>query len=330
MVRGRWGKLAVAWLSLAALLLASAPVASAQGEPDTGAFNAFNLKGSNGYRMVIWASSGKRYRHGQILVLVGRKREGVTYFAPARVTDTRVAADLGAFGEIDVTFQPSGEKGVAHPECDRSQRVTYDKGSYVGTIDLHGEEGYTRVRASSVPLALHPFIDFICGGSGSGESLGYGLPGARLRARAKFGEGGLLEVQANQNRPGARVKISVSASERRDRVKISREVSSAFPATALDFAPSLRTATLAPPAPFSGFARFQQEGKPANRWTGNLTVDFPGRSHVSLVGARFRATLVHARLTEENRLRGRPNLPPGPSTKSSPTAFATPSFLAPR
>lgn len=290
--------LAVGMLAFGLLVGVQVAPASAQGEPDTGAFNAFNLKGSNGYRLMVWAGSEKGYRHGQILVIASRKRQGVTYVAPATVTDTRVEADLGTFGEIDVTFQPSGERGVARPVCDRSQRATYAKGSYVGTIDLHGEEGYTRVRATSVPFTLHPFIDFVCGGSGSGEGVGYGFPGARLRARAKFAEGEVIELQANQNRPGARVKISASTKERRGKVQISREISFTYPAAAFDWAPNLGAATLAPPPPFSGAAHYSRNAKLGNQWTGNLEVDFPGRSNVSLAGARFDPTLVRARRTE--------------------------------
>ena len=300
MLEARWGKLATVALLVATALLSSAPAASAEGEPDTGAFNAFNLEGSNGYRVMVWAGSRKGYRHGEVLVIVSRKRQGVTYFAPAKVTDTTVEADLGALGEIDVTFQPSGEKGIAHPVCDRSQRATYEKGSYVGTIDLHGEEGYTRVRAESAPYSLHPFIDFICGGYTRSEVRGPGLPGARLSARAKFGEGESLELQASQNRSGARVEASASTSEHRGRIRIFREVSFDCPAAALDYAPNFRTATLAPPTPFSGAAHYARSAKPGSRWTGSLEVDFPGRSNVSFTGARFDASLVHAQFTQGN------------------------------
>lgn len=331
MVGGWWSKFVSFLLLAVAPLLIVAPGAGAQGEPDSGAFNAFNLRGSNGYRMVVWAASGKGYRHGQILILVGRRQEGVTYFAPAEVTDTKVAADLGAFGEIDVAFQPSGDRGVAHPVCDSSQRTTYDKGSYVGVIELHGEEGYTRVRATTAPFTLHPFIDFICGGSVSGEGIGHGLLGARLRARAKFAPGEAIELQANQNRPGARVVVSASTNERRDRVRIFREASFVLPASAFDFAPDLEKAAFTPPAPFSGTARYLRDATLANRWTGDLEVDLPGRSGVALTGSRFDISLVRAQLTTGRsgvRLSNRPNLPSWPSTKPSLTAFATPSLLA--
>lgn len=288
------GRLALALLALVVLAGVQAAPAAAEGEPDTGAFNAFNLKGSNGYRIVVLAISGKGYRNGKVLILVGRRRQEVVYLAPANVTDTSVEADLGTLGKMDVAFQPSGEKGVEHPICDPSQEVPYDKGSYVGEIEFHGEEGYTDVGASRAAYSLHPYIDFLCSGSGSGEGLGYGLPGVRLRARAKFAEGEVIELQANQNRPGARVRISATMMERRDRIQISRETSFTHPAAALDWAPNLGTATLAPPAPFSGAARYRRNAKLGNQWTGNLQIDFPGRSGVPLTGARFNPSLVHA------------------------------------
>lgn len=331
MARRRWSKLGAAAVSVVAALLALAPAASAEGEPDTGAFNAFKLTGSNGYRVKVLAISRKGYRHGEALIIVSRRRQGVVYLAPAKVTDTTVEADLGSLGEIDVAFQPGGEQGVAHPTCDRSQEVRYEKGSYVGTIDFRGEEGYTRARATAAPYTLHPYIDFICGGYTRAEEVGHGLPGARLRARVKFAEGEMIDLQANQNRPGGRVRVAARTNEKRGRIRISREVSFTFPATSFDFAPNLSAASFSPPSPFSGSALYRRDAEPANRWTGSLALDFPGRSGVSLTGARFDVNLVHARLIEEtssDRL-SRPNLLPWLSTKPSPTASARPSPLAP-
>lgn len=296
-------------LALAALvLLTGVPVtpAAAVGEPDTGAFNAFNLKGSNGYRIVVWAISGKGYRNGQVLILAGHRRQGAIYLAPAKVTDRSVAADLGSLGKIAVTFQPSGEKGVVHPVCDPSQKGSYDKGSYVGEIEFHGEEGYTDVSTSRAAYSLHPYIDIICPGSSSGEYVGRFEPGARLRLKLRRGDE-RISMQVNQNRPGARVRIRASLEERRGRIRISRELNLTHPASAFDFAPDLRAASLSPAEPFSGRGLFLRGAKPANRWTGGLALDFPGRSNVPLTGPRFRAKLVRARLTEEPAPRNHPN-----------------------
>lgn len=294
-----WSKFAVWALSLGAALTLGAAPAVAAGEPDTGAFNAFNLKGSNGYRIVVWAISGKGYRNGQVLILAGHRRQGATYLAPAKVTDTSVEADLGALGEIDVTFQPSGEKGRAHPVCDPSQKVSYDKGFYVGRIEFHGEEGYTDVSTARAAYSLHPFADLICPGSSSGEYVGRFEPGARLRVRSRHGDE-RISMQVNQNRPGARVRIRASLDERRGRIRISRELNLTQPASSFDFAPDMSVAALTPPAPFSGRGLYLRDAKPSNRWTGHLSLDFPGRSNVPLTGGRFDANLVRARLVEES------------------------------
>lgn len=299
----------IALLALVVLASVRAAAAAAEGEPDTGAFNAFNLKGSNGYRIAVLAISGKGYRKGQVLILAGRRRQGATYFAPAKVTDTSVEADLGSLGRIDVTFQPSGEKGVEHPVCDPSQKASYDKGSYVGEIEFHGEEGYTDISTPSAAYSLHPYIDIICPGRSSGEYVGRFETGARLAVRLRRGDE-RISMQVNQNRPGARVRIRASLEERRGRIRISRDLNLTQPASSFDFAPDLSAASLTPPTPFSGTALYLRDARRANRWTGHLSLDFPGRSSVPLTGARFDVNLVRARLVEESARSDRPNLLP--------------------
>ena len=73
---------------------------------------------------------------------------------------------------------------------------------------------------------------------------------------------------------------------------ISRDIELHFGAGAFSYDPLLRTATLAPPAPFSGRASFHRGAVLENRWTGNLAIDFPGRSNVPLTGPGIGASLV--------------------------------------
>lgn len=103
-----------------------------------------------------------------------------------------------------------------------------------------------------------------------------------------------LRLQANKNRPGARTRLEVETHEERRGIEISRSTTLWAGASAFEFDPSLRTATLAPPAPFSGSASFHRNAPVANRWSGNLTVDLPGRSNVPLAAAGVGATLVPA------------------------------------
>lgn len=292
MVRERSSKIAALLMFVAAMLLSAGPTASAEGEPDTGAFNAFVVKASNGYRMLVLAGSGRGYRNGEVLVLVTGKRGGVAYFAPAKVTDTTIDADLGALGRIALEFRANGRRKSV-PGCEPGERSTYAGGSYVGTIEFRGEEGYTAVEADKVPFSPAPLIKLVCGGASVGELIGSRLPGARLRATARLRNGN-VSLQVNQNRPGARVWVEASIEERRGRIKVAREVELVSPASSFDFDPKLRFATFRPPQPFSGVALFLRDAKPANRWRGNLAIDFPGNSNVVLTGGRFRASLVHA------------------------------------
>lgn len=208
-------------MAAAVLSLTAAAGSDAEGEPDTGAFNSFQLKASNGYRVIVWAASEKGYRKGRALILASNKRDVAGYFVPALVTATTVQVDLGDLGAIDVSFRPSGEKGMDHPVCDSRQQVRYEKGTYIGAIDFHGEEGFTEVHAESAHLSLHPFIDSICAGSGEGR--GAGFPGAALLVRSKS-RAERVALQINKNRPGARVHVSVSTDERLGRIAIFREV----------------------------------------------------------------------------------------------------------
>jgi hypothetical protein len=67
-----------------------------------------------------------------------------------------------------------------------------------------------------------------------------------------------------------------------------------YPGRHIHYDPKVQMATLHPPAPFSGSARFHRSAKPQNRWTGNLTVDLPGRAGVALTGGELRAKLARA------------------------------------
>lgn len=311
--------------------MAFAPMASAEGEPDTGAFNAFTLKASNGYKMFVLAFSKKGYRNGEVLIRVGRKGQGVSYLVPATVTDTKIDADLGALGRIALEFVPTGVKGVASPVCDRSQRVPYAKGSYAGVFEFRGEEGYAEVTANSIPFSPHPWIDVICGSVTTGEVWGSNLPGARLTVWSRP-QGERIFLKAIQNRPGARVHLEAAIEEERGGIQIEREVRQTSPARVFEFAPDLRFAALQPGGPFSGTGTFRRAAARVNRWTGDLEVDFPGRSNVSLAGARLHANLVPARLMGS---KNKPETASGssllqwPSTNPSPTASATSSPLAP-
>lgn len=331
MVGARWSKFAVCLLSsVAAMALVAAP-AGAEGEPDTGAFGSFRLKGTNGYSILVIALSRRQFRNGEALVIVGKRGASVLYLAHAQVTPTTIDADLGQVGRISVQFEPSGPPERVHASCKEGGSIAFEPGAWVGEIDIEGEEGFTRARRTRVKSIPSPFLDFGCGTIGIGETGGDGVRGAKLVARSATRKRAIY-LQVNKNHKSARVRVEASMEERHGGLIVSREVVRLLPAAAFDFDTELRSAALSPATPFSGSASFHRNARPANQWTGNLSVDFPGRADVSLAGRRFKSALVHAERTAvRHRPRSsRPNLRPWPSTKPSPIAFATSSPLAPR
>lgn len=262
---------------------------------------SFKLRGTHGYTIVGSAyirersGPGEGPGPGMIDLTVSRAHEAVGYSSPAQVTADSIRANLGSLGRVDLTLHRSGRKKTVYMKCLR-QRLTFEVAAYEGVVDFNGEGGYTRARATRVPAvpAIDLFPASVCDSRSSAESRGSGLPGARL-AGVSFADGRALKFQFNKNRPGGKVLFTASLRERRAGIEIDREVSGVAPASAFRFDPRLRTATLSPPAPFSGSATLQREENSVSPlMTGDLTLAFPGRS-VALDGPAVHVSLVHAR-----------------------------------
>jgi hypothetical protein len=294
MVGRRWSK----FVAVAAIALASvawfAAVANAEGEEDTGGFGAFRLKGTNGYSILVMGISRPHFKQGEVIVWAADGHGAVVYLKRAKVTATMIEADLGAAGEISVAFEPQGPPERVHASCKKGGVETFEPGLWVGKIEVNGEEGFTTVKKTQGKAIPSPFVNAGCDTSIRAETVGHGLPGVRLVAR----DGGAHRsryLQANQNRPGGPIKVEADLEERRGGLIIDRLIEDTYPGGGLQFDPKLRSATLSPPPPFSGSVTFHLNARPANRWTGNLTLDFPGRADVPMAGGAFKATLAHAR-----------------------------------
>lgn len=255
---------------------------------------SFRLEGSNGYSIDVDAYSEPSKGEGRIFISAIRKDAAAFYAAPVRMTATTINADLGSLGKVDLHLDPSGEKRTIHIKCGRGDTFTYEPGTYEGVLRFDGEEGYTRVSATRVPL--RPQLTSFCGGGGGyGEAISNDEPGARLRGLS-FAHGRRLSFQVNKNGPRARTFFSASIKERHDRMRVYRAIGGFAPANAFHWAPDLSTATLSPPVPFAGSATLvRRRSSVSPLWRGDLTLDFPGRSNVRLAGPSVHASLVHAR-----------------------------------
>jgi hypothetical protein len=245
---------------------------------------------SNGYSMFALGAPAGRGHPPTIAIFVTGKRDGAVYSAPATVTRTSFQASLGTLGEIAVTFHPSGQPHPERSECG-GKPVVFDSGYYEGTISFHGEEGFTGIEASSAPGDLGFLLNIVCPGVAGGTG-GLG-PGAELDVGANRSKPG-PHLRVVKNRPDDRARYEVGVSEMNNGISIERFAGLVAPADTFNYDPKVQMATLNPPAPFTGSARFHRGAKSRNRWTGNLAVDLPGRANVALTGGTLQAKLAHA------------------------------------
>jgi len=249
---------------------------------------SFKVEASNGYSLFVFGAPAHKGQPATVGIFVLGKRNGAVYEVPATVTKTSMQASFGALGEIAVTFHPSGRAKRVRPSCG-GRSFAFDSGSYEGTIRFNGEEGVTSVEATSAKGDLGFLIDILCPGI-SGGSGGAFLPGAELNAYVGTSRQG-AHVRVVKNRQSAAAHYEAEVSEIHEGVSIGRFANAVEPASTFVFNSKVQTATLHPVAPFSGTGRFNRAAPPANRWSGDLTVDLPGRAEVKLTGSGDRAHL---------------------------------------
>jgi hypothetical protein len=244
---------------------------------------AFRLAASNGYMLYVVGIPAHDDHSGSLLIYAAAKGRGVTYETPAVVTETSIQADLGELGKVSVAFHRSNR--ATKVRCGK-EVIRFDSGAYEGTIDFWGEEGYTTVEATSAPGNIDYWMAGLCG-----EGFSEGSVGRPLKVQnPALGP----EMAVRKRRPGAAAQIAAWASEYENGISIERFTASWMPGADFTYDRPLRTATVRPPAPFAGSARFDLCKKAGRRWSGDLAVDLPGKSDVPLTAPLLRATLVPA------------------------------------
>lgn len=249
---------------------------------------AFQLSASNGYTFDVIAAPSHAGYPASLYIYAFASGKGVKYVAPATVTETSMQANLGSLGEISVTFQRTNQP--TRLRCGGSTIRLYS-GQWEGTINFHGEEGYTSVQATGAPENLDFFKELCGSGFIEGDSSEGPRRGAELFVRNP-GLGPHLVVI--KKKPGAAAAVGAWMTENNNGILIERYANRWMPGGDFRYDRRLRTATVSPPAPFAGSARFDLGKKAGQRWSGDLTVDLPGKSGVPLTGPALRAYLYPA------------------------------------
>jgi hypothetical protein len=279
MARGRL----IVWLGL--IIGIAIPVNGSAAAADLYPPSGFQLPASNGYSIHGIAFDGDaRGERDAVLLFVGRKGSSAVYSVRrgASVTETTISADLGAVGRIDLHFVPNGESKAETIPCSRKP-IEFQAGHFVGSFVFEGEEGFAAAHRGQVRGEMGFVVGVICGQTVN-EGFGGHSPGARLLARRKEA-GGWVVLEATKNSPNRPSRFQASIEEKRRNLMIARGVGAIGGASAFEFDVPAQTAALKPPSPFEGSAKFLHIGEQGHL-RGNLSVDFPGRSNVSLAGTR--------------------------------------------
>jgi hypothetical protein len=300
--RGRLIGAVLVALGCAALCAGAASAAGTGAAEEPVEPPGFELQGTHGYEISVSFYSDPETGRESIAVTAVRGKESVGYLAPAKLTAESVHADLGRLGRVDLVLHKSGEEKTVRSRCFH-EKESYEPGTYEGIFEFDGEGGFTRARATQVAgvptLALLARSRYCSDNESYGESIGASQPGARLRG-ISFSGGRSLKFQFNKNRANGKTLFSASLNERRDGIRIYRQAGGTVAASAFRYDPKLRSATLAPPAPFSGSARISRDPNSVSPLvSGDLQLAFPGHT-VKLTGPAVHVSLAHARRTTGN------------------------------
>jgi hypothetical protein len=283
---------------LLAISLALAPAAPAARPGHERQLTVQMQVGSFQIELDAQEAGGKDYA----LLYLSRRDQFAEYIAPAKFTDSAVEAKFGSFGELDYSFAP---KGSAVPGCFGAPG---SEAALTGKFTFTGEHGYVHIDAD------HASGFYKVEPEPNGCEVGRPDRAATAARAVPFqpyvGDGATLSVSTKsmkkngvRRRPGISIyrgksakQASVTAvlAESRRGVSSFRGVMLSAPARAFEWDFGAYTATVAPPAPFTGTAKLVHHPDGSSSFTGSLRVPILGEPKpVRMAGRGFRPKLIH-------------------------------------
>jgi hypothetical protein len=279
--------------SLAAAAASAAPVARVQQEIErTVQLEEIHAEG-------FGINLGVDNNDGEVTatLIVSRGPQVAYYTVMAQITAQRVTARFGKLGELDYTYKPLGGGST---RCLGAPTST-GEAEFDGTFTFTGEEGYVHVDADHATgnVGLYP-TPRGCGGVRRSRRAvpyqpTYSDKGASLNATAGSRSARLIravDIFDGGGKARHRAFMSAIVSELREGMSVSRGVTMPIPSGAFHWNLDAGSASVDPPAPFTGSARFtQRDAKGHGVWTGSLGMPIFGGEPVELAGSAFRASI---------------------------------------
>jgi hypothetical protein len=261
--------LALLALSVPATATGAAPAAR-RGGPQV--YMHFSLKADNGLTAQVFASGNT------VDLQIGGHGQFVGYRVKGAVSAGRVSARFGSLGRISVRFQPRGRAtGSVH------------KGVFLGTIEFTGERDYVHIDATravgSVLDTTRTFHGHLVSSSRAEVERVVGTLEATAGGRS-FRAAGYLEPDGS-----GRAYFAASVRERQGAMQVTRVALAKAPVSAFAFDHAAGTATVQPPAPFSGSAAILTRPDASKGFEGTLSVALLGVDPVLFAGPEFKAKL---------------------------------------
>lgn len=272
------------------LMPATAAADSNHYSVDPGYTTHVELRGTNGYRVDLWANNRDR------VTIKVRKAGIVTEYQTRGATRGKygAVADFPRFGRVSFQFKANGRQHHFSPPswCEGPDGLALE-GRILGRIRFAGEGRYTSVDVSRARAEVETWPRLRCR---------YLEPDGRRQRRkwtATFGAYGetlpsiefIAKRYTRRLRPATRqVVFNVFTGAREHGVFVfrsARVVADNSTFAVPDPGQSPENVILRPPPPFSGTGIFQRTPESTFTWEGDLSIQFPGIDPVSLTGERF-------------------------------------------
>jgi hypothetical protein len=247
-----------------------------------------HLAGTHGYRLTISGTSG------DVSVRARNDTASVNYYLFGnKLRGDRINARLPGVGRISLRFHERSRSYRGAQDNCRRPRTLIRKGVFVGWIKIRGERDYTRAESRHVRGKIVRRASDECdrrptarASSTSGEWFGAGT------TRGRSGNLSFMAFAMPLTKLRSELVFAASLMRVRGGMVIqSAQIATSEDAAALEIADPPRSATVTPPAPFTGTATFQQESADQFSWTGDLAVELPGSGEVSLAGPKFETAI---------------------------------------